>query len=94
MIHFCLSLLLSLWMVAVAILSVQNATAVTIQFFAWQSVDMPVGIVLAFSFALGVIMVALVRPIWLLTGSPDPPDGSNADFNSSSFGEIDNEDWL
>lgn len=62
--HLLLSLLFSLGIAIAAILSVQNATAVSIHFLAWHSVSIPVGIVLAFAVGIGVLGGAIAAPLW------------------------------
>ncbi|PPS45676.1 LapA family protein [Chroococcidiopsis sp. TS-821] len=52
------------WVVAIAIVSVQNATPVSLRFLTFQSIQLPVGLVLAFSAALGMLAMALTQPIW------------------------------
>lgn len=49
---------------AIAIISVQNATLVSIQFMRFQSVKLPVGVVLAFSVTIGLIFTAILIPVW------------------------------
>lgn len=49
----------AVWVVAIAILSVQNATPVTIQFLGWQSIELPFGVVLGFCVAGGMLVTAL-----------------------------------
>jgi uncharacterized integral membrane protein len=60
--HLSLSLLLSLWISAIAILSVQNATPVSLNFLLFKSVQIPVGILLAFSASLGLLAGLLILP--------------------------------
>ena len=62
-----LVLIPAIWIVAIAILSVQNATPVTINFLGLQSVELPFGVVLSF-FAAGS-MVITAGLWWLLTNS-------------------------
>ena len=62
--HLLLSLLFSLGIAIAAILSVQNATAVSVHFLAWRSVPIPVGIVLGFATGLGLLGGAIATPIW------------------------------
>ncbi|MEO1093670.1 MAG: hypothetical protein AAFX01_02055 [Cyanobacteria bacterium J06638_28] len=50
--------LLALWIMAIAIIAVQNATPVAIQFLTFQSVALPFGVVLSFCAALGMLMTA------------------------------------
>jgi len=51
--------ILAVWVGAIAILSVQNATPVQLSFLGLQSIQMPVGVVLAFSVAIGSISGAI-----------------------------------
>jgi uncharacterized integral membrane protein len=62
-----LVLIPALWVIAIAILSVQNATPVSIQFLTLRSVEMPFGVVLGFCVAGGMIATVLLV---LLLGSP------------------------
>lgn len=55
------SLILTAWVIGAAILSVQNATPVSIKFLVFQSIQMPVGIVLAFSVGVGIIAAILIQ---------------------------------
>ncbi|MDT9176646.1 MAG: LapA family protein [Limnospira sp. PMC 1291.21] len=56
---FTTNLILAVAIVAVAILSVQNATPVSLQFMIFESINIPVGVVLAFSLAIGLIAGAI-----------------------------------
>lgn len=56
---FTTSLILAVGMTAVAILSVQNATPVSLQFMIFESIQIPVGVVLTFSLAIGLITGAI-----------------------------------
>ena len=57
-------LIVATWVVAIAILSVQNATPVQLSFLGLQSIEMPVGLVLAFSVAIGA-MAGAIAPLIL-----------------------------
>ena len=63
------SLVLASWVVAIAILSVQNAAPVSLKFLTFESIQLPVGLVLAFSAGVGIIAMALIQPLWSLVGS-------------------------
>jgi uncharacterized integral membrane protein len=52
------------WVSAIAILSVQNAAPVALKFLIFQSIQMPVGVVLAFSVCIGVIGMAVIQMLW------------------------------
>lgn len=57
------SLIVGLLASAIAILSVQNATQISLKFFNSQSIPLPIGVILAFSFSLGAIVAAILLPM-------------------------------
>lgn len=59
-----IGLILAIWVVAIAILSVQNATSVQLSFFGLKSIKMPVGVVLGIASAVGVMAGAIAPSIW------------------------------
>lgn len=69
MINLLFSLLLTAWIVAIAILAIQNATPVSLTFLTLQSIQLPVGVVLAFSVVLGLLGTAVLQLFWGLTAS-------------------------
>jgi uncharacterized integral membrane protein len=64
MANFLTSVIVAVWVCAIALISVQNARPVTIQFLFLRSVEIPLGLVLAFCVALGMVGVAIVLPLW------------------------------
>jgi uncharacterized integral membrane protein len=62
------SLILAGWIGAIAILAIQNFTLVSVKFLAFESIQLPIGIVLAFSAGIGLIGGALVPALWQLAG--------------------------
>lgn len=48
---------------AIAIVSVQNATPVSLRFLTFESIQIPVGLVLTFFVALGMIAASLMLPL-------------------------------
>ncbi|MCC5897798.1 MAG: DUF1049 domain-containing protein [Phormidium sp. BM_Day4_Bin.17] len=58
-----ISSLTALWVAAIAILAVQNATAVSVQFLMFASVPIPLGTLMAFSGALGLLTGAIAIAI-------------------------------
>ena len=55
---FLLVVIPAVWIVAIAILSVQNATPVAVQFLGLKSVELPLGVVLSFCAAGGMLIAA------------------------------------
>ncbi|MDM9383772.1 LapA family protein [Chlorogloeopsis sp. ULAP01] len=62
-------IVIAVWVVAVAILSVQNATPVSLRFLTFQSIQLPVGLLLAFCAGVGMIGMALIQPLWGIADS-------------------------
>ncbi len=79
------SLIVGIWVIAIAILSVQNATPVSLRFLTFQSIQLPVGLVLAFSAGLGIIGMALTQPLWSLAGSRQGNSQSENDLDDEFF---------
>lgn len=63
LISLVMSVVLALGVAAIAILSVQNATPVSLHFLNLTSIQMPVGVALTFCCALGIIGGALTYPL-------------------------------
>ncbi len=57
------SLIVGLLASTLAILSVQNATQISLNFFNQQSIPLPIGVILAFSFSIGAIVAAILLPL-------------------------------
>ena len=83
------SLVLTVWVVAIAILSVQNATPVSLKFLTFESIELPVGLLLAFCAGVGIIGMALLQPLWGIAGSPQ--GNSRSDDDAEFF--VDDEDF-
>ena len=66
--NFLSSLILAGWLGAIAILSIQNITPVSLKFLNFETIQLPVGIVLAFSVGAGVIGGAIGPVLWELAG--------------------------
>ncbi len=62
------SLIIAGWIGAIAILSIQNFTPVSLKFLSFETIQIPLGIVLAFSVAVGVVGGAIAPIIWQIAG--------------------------
>lgn len=80
MINFLICLILSFWVSAIAILSVQNVAPVSLQFLFFRSIELPVGVVLALSTSTGLLGVAVAQLLWRFTGIQ--PEGLADDENA------------
>lgn len=78
--NFLISLIVAIWVVAIAILSVQNFEPVSLKFLTFQSIKIPVGIVLAFSAGVGFVGVAILQPLWNLADSGNSRLEEDAEF--------------
>lgn len=68
MIRLVFALVPAVWVIAIAIIAVQNATPISIQFLNLQSIAIPFGVLLAFCVAAGMLAAALV--LLVLGGNP------------------------
>lgn len=58
---FLYSILLALLISAIALLSVQNATPVSVRMLNWYSIELPVGLVLVLGMGGGIIAGSLLQ---------------------------------
>lgn len=64
MTRFLTSLILALWVSAIALIAIQNATPVSLQFLNVQTIEIPLGLVMAFSASIGMIATAVILNFW------------------------------
>lgn len=67
--NLLISTILALWVSIIAIFSVQNFTSVSLEFsifglVKFKSLDLPIGIMLAFCFGIGATSAAIVPIFW------------------------------
>ncbi len=68
MVKLLFAVIPALWVVAIAIIAVQNATPVSIRLLNLQSIEIPLGVVLAFCAAAGMVVAAIL--LLVLGGKP------------------------
>jgi uncharacterized integral membrane protein len=68
---------------AIAILSVQNATLVSLRLFGLRSINLPFGAVLALSLSVGILVGAIFPILWHLLGSSD--SSTDDDYFETDF---------
>ena len=68
MIRLVFAVVPAVWVVAIAIVAVQNATPVSFRLITLQSIEIPFGVLLAFCAAAGMVATALV--LLVLGGNP------------------------
>ena len=62
-----IAIVLAMWVSAIAILSVQNPTAISLKFLGFQSIRLPVGVMLGFTVGIGVIGGAIAQALSLIS---------------------------
>ncbi len=62
-VNLLLSIIVALWIMAIAIVSVQNATPVSLRFLTFESIKIPLGLLLTFFVALGIIAASALQPL-------------------------------
>ena len=60
MTNLIVSTVAAIWIAVVALISVQNASLVSVNFAIWKSIDLPWGLVLAGAVALGFLIGGLI----------------------------------
>jgi uncharacterized integral membrane protein len=60
MTNLIVSTIAAIWIAVIALISVQNASLVSINFAIWKSIDLPWGLVLAGAVALGFLIGGLI----------------------------------
>ncbi len=68
------ALIVAFWIVAIALISVQNATPVALRFLNFQLIEIPFGLVLAFSASIGILGTAIAQPLLDFSSPPDDDD--------------------
>lgn len=66
--------IVAIWMLAIALISVQNAQPVSLDFFGMRSIAIPFGLLLTFAAAIGMIGVTLLQPFFGSTGRNSQSD--------------------
>ena len=64
-----ISFLVAILASAIGIISVQNAAPVALNFIFFKSIQVPVGLLLAMSISVGLIVAALLQPLWNISDS-------------------------
>jgi len=84
------SLIVAGWIGAIALLSIQNIKPVSLKFLYFESIEIPVGLVLAFSVGLGMISGAILPPLWQLFEQPRRTGASKKYLEYEEYGEEEN----
>ncbi|MGF1541233.1 MAG: lipopolysaccharide assembly protein LapA domain-containing protein [Pleurocapsa sp.] len=58
------SILMAAWIVAIAIFSIQNIQDVSLKFLMFESINFPLGVLLALCGAAGIILGSLLPLLW------------------------------
>ncbi|WP_353932882.1 DUF1049 domain-containing protein [Okeanomitos corallinicola TIOX110] len=62
-VNLLIAVIIAVWVLAIALISVQNATPISLRFLFFQSIQVPFGLMLAFWVAVGLVGVAVLRLI-------------------------------
>lgn len=62
--NFLSSLIVAGWLSAIAVFAIQNVQTVSLKFLIWQSIQFPIGVILAFCASLGFIGGSLLPVLW------------------------------
>lgn len=88
--NLLISLIIAAWIIAIAVFSIQNVTPVSLKFLTYQSIEIPMGVVLAFSVGVGV-MGGAIAPLFLPRSSRKrasiPPEEEEEEYILESWSE-------
>ena len=76
------ALIVATWVIASAILSLKNVTPISLKFFTFTSIQIPFFLAIAFSVGVGIVLMALLQPLWSLAGGKR---NSDDDFDEDDF---------
>ena len=62
--NFISSIILAVAFIAIAVFSIQNIKPVSLQFLGFESIQFPVGVLLAFCAGVGIILGSLLPLLW------------------------------
>ena len=63
-VNIFISIVIAGWVLAIALISVQNATPVSLKFLVFQSIQVPFGLMLAFWVAIGLVGGAILLSVF------------------------------
>ncbi|NET03013.1 MAG: DUF1049 domain-containing protein [Sphaerospermopsis sp. SIO1G2] len=63
-VNIFISIIIAVWVLAIALISVQNATLVSVKFLVFQSIQVPFGLMLAFWVAVGLVGGAILLSVF------------------------------
>ncbi len=81
------ALIVATWVIAIAILSLKNVTPISLKFFTFTSIQIPFFLAIAFSVGAGIVLMALIQPLWSLAGGKKNID-DDFDEDDFSFNDI------
>ena len=61
------SVILAGWIAVIAIFSIQNITPISVNFLGFETIKIPIGLVLAFSVGIGALGGAILPILWQST---------------------------
>lgn len=80
--NLIVSLIVATWVIAIAILSLKNVTPISLKFFTFTSIQIPFFLAIALSVGAGIVVMALIQPLWSSAGGKR---NSNDDFDEDDF---------
>ncbi len=86
-------LIIGLTIVGAALFSVQNAASVSIQFLSWRSIELPLGLILSLSFAVGLVLAIILHLTWRFSEVYDDLDEVSFADRTPFRKETADEEW-
>ncbi|MGF1478503.1 MAG: lipopolysaccharide assembly protein LapA domain-containing protein [Cyanophyceae cyanobacterium] len=62
--NLIISAIVAAWIGAIAVFSIQNIEPVSLQFLLFETIELPIGVLLAFCLGIGLVIGAIVPLLW------------------------------
>ena len=92
--YVLISLIMASWFAIIAVFSIQNIQEVSLKFLLFESIKIPIGVLLSFSLALGMVFGAILPLIFTANQPQSKRERKASTFIRQELEEIEAEDPL
>lgn len=94
--NIIISLIISFWLILIAVFSIQNITPISLSFLFFKSIEIPVGVMLSFMVGLGIFLGGILPLLLPQKTLKQKSSKTRSKFNKSRKIEEENDplfDW-
>lgn len=85
-----ISLIVGFWLIIIAVFSIQNIELISLKFIFFESIKIPIGVILTFSLALGFFIGAIIP---LFSSNKKPPKKIKKHNQKNNKARENKRDW-